>query len=70
MLRANRAPSDMAAALYAYNHSSLYGRAVTAYAQQLRADPRAFGGYYHWQVYYGDTLLPQGYPKRPAQPAP
>jgi membrane-bound lytic murein transglycosylase B len=70
MLRANGAPRDMAAALYAYNHSSLYVRAVTAYAQQLRADPRAFLGYYHWQVYYGDTLLPEGYPKRPAQPAP
>jgi hypothetical protein len=27
-----------------------------------------FLGYYHWQVFYGDTLLPEGYPARPAQP--
>src|SRR6266705_878590 len=36
LLRANGAPADMAGALYAYNHSPLYVRAVTAYAQQMR----------------------------------
>jgi hypothetical protein len=46
----------------------LYVRAVTAYAEQMRANPRTFLGYYQWQVYYGDTLLPEGYPDRPAQP--
>jgi hypothetical protein len=56
----------MARALYAYNPSRRYVRAVTAYASQLRANPRAFLGYYHWQVFYGDTLLPEGYPARPA----
>jgi membrane-bound lytic murein transglycosylase B len=66
LLRANGAPGDMAAALYAYNHSGRYVRAVTAYAEQIRRDQRAFLGYYHWQVYYGDTLLPEGYPARPA----
>jgi Transglycosylase SLT domain len=66
LLRANGAPGDMAAALYAYNHSRRYVRAVTAYAEQIRRDQRAFLGYYHWQVYYGDTLLPEGYPERPA----
>ena len=45
-------------------------RAVSAYASQLRANPRAFLGYYHWQVFYGDTLLPEGYPARPATPDP
>src|SRR6266511_3699241 len=45
LLRANGAPADMAGALYAYNHSPLYVRAVTAYAQQMRADQRAFLGY-------------------------
>ena len=45
-------------------------RAVSAYASQLGANPRAFFGYYHWQVFYGDTLLPEGYPARPAIPAP
>jgi membrane-bound lytic murein transglycosylase B len=69
LLRANGAPADMASALYAYNPSRRYVRAVSAYASQLRANPRAFLGYYHWQVFYGDTLLPQGYPARPATPA-
>jgi membrane-bound lytic murein transglycosylase B len=69
LLRANGAPADMAAALYAYNPSRRYVRAVSAYASQLRANQRAFLGYYHWQVFYGDTLLPQGYPApRPLQP--
>jgi Transglycosylase SLT domain len=70
LLRANGAPADMARALYAYNPSRRYVRAVSAYAGQLRANPRAFLGYYHWQVFYGDTLLPEGYPARPPTPAP
>jgi Transglycosylase SLT domain len=70
LLRANGAPADMAGALYAYNPSRRYVRAVSAYASQLRANPRAFLGYYHWQVFYGDTLLPEGYPARPPTPAP
>jgi len=70
LLAANGAPADMAGALYAYNPSRRYVRAVTAYASQLRANPRAFLGYYHWQVFYGDTLLPEGYPARPATSAP
>jgi membrane-bound lytic murein transglycosylase B len=61
LLRANGAPADMARALYAYNPSRRYVRAVTAYAEQMRADRRAFLGYHQWQVYYGDTLLPEGY---------
>jgi membrane-bound lytic murein transglycosylase B len=70
LLRANGAPTDMARALYAYNPSRRYVRAVSAYAGQLRANRRAFLGYYHWQVFYGDTLLPEGYPSRPPTPAP
>jgi Transglycosylase SLT domain len=70
LLGANGAPADMAAALYAYNPSHRYVRAVSAYAGQLRANQRAFLGYYHWQVFYGDTLLPEGYPARPPTPAP
>jgi membrane-bound lytic murein transglycosylase B len=70
LLRANGAPADMARALYAYNPSRRYVRAVSAYASQLRANQRAFLGYYHWQVFYGDTLLPEGYPARPPTPAP
>jgi hypothetical protein len=68
LLRANGAPRDMPGALHAYNPSRRYVRAVTAYAEQIRANPRAFLGYYHWQVYYGDILLPEGYPA--ARPGP
>jgi membrane-bound lytic murein transglycosylase B len=68
LLRANGAPRNMAAALHAYNPSRRYVRAVTAYAEQIRANPRAFLGYYQWQVYYGDTLLPDGYPAARAVP--
>jgi hypothetical protein len=64
MLRATGAPADMGRALHAYNPDRRYVRAVTAYARQMRADPRAFLGYHQWQVYYGDTLLPEGYPAR------
>jgi membrane-bound lytic murein transglycosylase B len=70
LLRANGAPADMARALYAYNPSRRYVRAVSAYASQLRANQRVFLGYYHWQVFYGERLLPEGYPARPATPAP
>jgi membrane-bound lytic murein transglycosylase B len=64
-LEAAGAPGDMARALYAYNHSQRYVRAVTLYAEQMRADERTYAGYFHWQVYYitpsGDVLLPEGY---------
>jgi membrane-bound lytic murein transglycosylase B len=64
-LRANGAPATMAAALFRYNNSQRYVRAVTAYAEVMRAEPDAYRGYYHWQVYYlttrGDILLPVGY---------
>ena len=59
-LRATGAPSDMARALRAYNNSARYVRAVTAYAQQIEADERAYLGYHAWQVYYGSQLLPEG----------
>lgn len=61
LLRANGAPADMASALYSYNPSDRYVRAITAYAQVMEADPRAFLGYHQWQVYYAGTLLPEGY---------
>jgi membrane-bound lytic murein transglycosylase B len=64
-LRANGAPGNMANALFRYNQSQRYVRAVTAYAEVMRADSDAYRGYYHWQVYYlttrGDILLPVGY---------
>ena len=51
-LVANGAPADMSRALYHYNASSDYVRAITDYAGRMRADPRAYYGYYWWQVIY------------------
>ena len=66
LLAAHGAPGDMASALLAYNHSPHYVRAVTAYAQQIQANPRALDGYYAWRVYFrtatrGEALLVEGY---------
>jgi transglycosylase-like protein with SLT domain len=64
-LQASGAARDMAKALYAYNHSDRYVRAVTLYAQQIQADPIAYRAYHQWQVYYitprGDLWLEEGY---------
>ena len=50
-LSASGAPSNLDRALYAYNHSYAYVRAVRRYAARMRADERAFLTYYAWQVY-------------------
>ena len=50
-LHASGAPRSYSRALYAYNHSFLYVRAVLAYARRMRRDPRAFYAYYSWQVF-------------------
>lgn len=63
LLRANGAPANMQNALFRYNPSNRYVRAVAAYADQMRADERAYLGYYHWQVYYFETWLPEGWTK-------
>ncbi len=64
-LQAHGAPENMAGALYAYNPSRRYVRAITLYASQMIAVDRAYLGYYHWQVYVrttsGDVLLEEGY---------
>lgn len=64
-LAANNFASDPDGAIYRYNHSSQYVRAVNDYAAVLSADPAAFTGYYRWEVYLktvdGDLLLPIGY---------
>lgn len=55
-------------ALYAYNPSVHYVRAVEAIASVLTAAPRSFAGYYRWDVYYptssGVLLLPRGFDRR------
>lgn len=57
---------DIRRGLRGYNNSAHYVEAVSAYASVLRADPAAYGGYYHWPVRYklagGDVLLLEGYP--------
>ena len=64
-LKAHGAPQNMSRAIYAYNPSNLYVRAVQLYAQQMFANERAFLGYYSWQVYVqttgGAVLLPEGF---------
>lgn len=58
-------PGGIPGALYSYNNSQRYVRGVTLVAENIRADPRAYLGYHHWQVYFtterGDVLLPVGY---------
>jgi hypothetical protein len=64
-LKAHGAPSNMTRAIYAYNPSMLYVRAVQLYAQQMFDNERAFLAYYNWQVYVqtksGEALLPEGF---------
>jgi hypothetical protein len=63
---------DLPNALYRYNPVSWYVNAVTAYAEQMVADERAYLGYHAWQVYYatelGDVLLPVGYESAERRP--
>lgn len=64
-LAASGFATDRDHALWRYNNSMQYVRAVSRYAEVLEADPAAFGGYYRWDVFYnstaGDVLLPVGY---------
>jgi hypothetical protein len=66
-LVANGAPADMENALYHYNNSLDYVHAVRDYAARMIVDPRAYYGYYYWQVLYsragGTVILPVGYPR-------
>lgn len=67
-LEASGAPQNMQRALFAYNRSKAYVAGIEMHATQMRADPRTYRGYYHWQVYYrttdGDRVLPVGYDGR------
>lgn len=71
-LDAHGAPGDMTQALYDYNNSGDYVRAVEDYASRMRSDARAYYGYYDWQVLYeqpgATVILPVGYPKARPQP--
>ncbi len=64
-LAANGFATDRDHALYRYNNSDRYVRAVHDYADVIASHPAAFAGYHRWDVYYkttaGDILLPVGY---------
>jgi membrane-bound lytic murein transglycosylase B len=47
---------DLHNALFRYNPTEKYVRAVTRYAERMKADPMAYRGYWGWQVYYWSTL--------------
>ena len=70
LLSANGAPRDMSDALWHYNQSQSYVRAVTGYARTLQRAPWVYRGYWSWRVLYsqkrGTYLLPVGYPHRGA----
>jgi hypothetical protein len=55
----------MAHALYRYNHSEHYVRAVTTYAELYDEHPLALRAFRYWGVWYrtvdGDVYLPVGY---------
>ena len=57
----------MANALWHYNPSERYVRAVSAYARNIAREPRLYRGYWHWRVLYrheqGTYVLPDGYPR-------
>jgi hypothetical protein len=71
-LVAHGGPAVMAGAVFGYNPSSGYVRAVQSYAERLAADEREFRGYYQWQVVYsyvkGAVILPVGYPEVVPEP--
>ena len=50
-LHASGAPRSYGNAVYAYNPSWAYVRAVLLYAKQMHRDVRAFYEYYDWQVF-------------------
>jgi len=58
-------PGHLDEALFRYNNSEHYVRGVTLLANVMERRPRAFYGYYHWEIYYltsrGDIRLPVGY---------
>lgn len=64
-LAANGFADDHDHALFRYNHSDQYVRAIDDYAAVLEIEPAGFSAYYRWEIYYhttaGDVLLPTGY---------
>jgi hypothetical protein len=51
LLHHNGAPRHLDRALFAYNHSTAYVRAIRRFAGRMHTDERAFLTYYAWQVF-------------------
>ncbi|MEO8697678.1 MAG: lytic transglycosylase domain-containing protein [Acidimicrobiales bacterium] len=64
-------PADMRKALFGYNNHNAYVDGVTAYADMMKADERAFIGFYNWEIYFstadGDLWFPAGVYREPNQ---
>jgi membrane-bound lytic murein transglycosylase B len=71
-LAASGGPADMAGALWSYNHSDRYVRAVQRYADLIAEHPQAYAGFHAWGVWYwttaGDQYLPIGWEALEAVP--
>jgi membrane-bound lytic murein transglycosylase B len=50
-LRRSGAPRELDRALFAYNHSTSYVRAIRRFARRMSVDERSFLTYYAWQVF-------------------
>jgi membrane-bound lytic murein transglycosylase B len=74
LLKAKGAPGDMADALWHYNQSKKYVRAVSEYAGTMQRSGSAYRSYWNWRVFYrhasGTYVLPVGYPKTRPVPLP
>jgi hypothetical protein len=51
LLRHDGAPRHLDRALFAYNHSTAYVRAIRRFAARMHTDGRTFLTYYAWQVF-------------------
>ncbi|HEC09529.1 MAG TPA: lytic transglycosylase domain-containing protein [Acidimicrobiales bacterium] len=58
-------PTDMEAAVHAYNHSDAYVSAVVSYAKVMATDPWTVTAFHGWRVYVstveGTLWIPSGY---------
>lgn len=54
-LRASGAPRDYGRALFAYNPSPLYVRAVRRYARRIRSKPYTYYALHSWQIFVRTT---------------
>lgn len=66
-------PDDMQRALWGYNNTDYYVRAVSAYAELFRDDLANYYATHRWEIHYsaaiGDLWLPVGYFRGEAMPA-